>query len=119
MKLNTSYIIAGVAFLAIFVWFLVNNINAPEAPVGKTQAEFQAENLQIVPTVRVQSVSAQQHENVLELYGQTESHREVTVKAQTAGLVVSVPVAEGTTVRTGALVCRQDVDARQAMVDKG
>jgi multidrug efflux system membrane fusion protein len=118
MKLNTSYIIAGVAFLAIFVWFLVNNINAPEAPVGKTQAEFQAENLQIVPTVRVQSVSAQQHENVLELYGQTESHREVTVKAQTAGLVVSVPVAEGTTVRTGALVCRQDVDARQAMVDQ-
>ncbi len=118
MKLNRSYIIAFVALAAIGIWFLVNNLNEGPPVEGKTQAEFQAENLQRISAVQVKSVSAQKHENILVLYGQTESNREVTVKAQTAGLVVSVPVAEGRTVNSGALLCRQDVDARQAMVDQ-
>lgn len=118
MKINKSFAIAGIAFLAIIVWFLINNINEGPPAEGQTQAEFQAENLQKVPKVQVRETSARLHENILELYGQTESHREVVVKAKTAGQVVSTPATEGRIIRTGALLCRQDIDARQAMVDQ-
>jgi multidrug efflux system membrane fusion protein len=118
MKMNKSFLIAFIAFAAIAIWFLVNNWNEGPPAEGKTQAEFQAENLQKMPTVQVKSVSAQAHENVLLLYGQTEASREVTVRAETAGSVVSAPAAEGRVVRKGDLLCQQDVDARQALVDQ-
>ncbi|CAM3675950.1 efflux RND transporter periplasmic adaptor subunit [Litorimonas haliclonae] len=118
MKLNKSFLIAGALLAFIIIWFIVNNLNEEPPAIGKTQAEIQSEAQTKIPAVQVKSIQAQEHENVLELYGQTESAREVTVKAQTSGLVVSVPAAEGRIVNKGALVCRQDVDARAAMVDQ-
>jgi multidrug efflux system membrane fusion protein len=118
MKLNKSFLIAGIAFLAIIIWFFINNINEGPPAEGKTQAETQAENLKKTHTVQVRAIAARPHENMLELYGQTESNREVVVKAQTAGQVVSTPTSEGASIAQGALLCRQDIDARQATVDQ-
>lgn len=118
MKLNKSFLIAGGLLGLIIIWFIVNNLNEGPPAIGQTQAEIQSAAQTRTPTVQVKSVTAQPHENILELYGQTESAREVTVKAQTSGLVVAVPASEGRIVKTGALVCRQDVDARAAMVDQ-
>jgi len=118
MKLNKSFLIAFIALALIAIWFLINNWNEGPPAEGKTQAEFQAENLQKIPTVKVKSISAQSHPNVLLLYGQTEASREVTVRAETAGSVISAPAAEGRVVRKGELLCQQDVDARQALVDQ-
>ncbi len=118
MKFNKSFLIAGVLLGLIIIWFIVNNLNEGPPAVGKTQAEIQNEAQTKIPSVQIKFVRAETHENVLKLYGQTESAREVTVKAQTSGLVVSVPAAEGRIVNKGALVCRQDVDARSAMVDQ-
>lgn len=118
MKMNKSVIIALIAFAAIAIWFLVNNWNEGPPTEGKTQAEFQAENLQKIPTVQTKSITAQLHQNIMLLYGQTEASREVSIKAETIGIVVSAPAAEGRAIRKGDLLCQQDVDARQALVDQ-
>jgi len=116
MKLNKSYLIAISLLTIIAIWFLVNNIGKGEAPVGQSQADIQAERLEKIPTVQIRSITAEEHENVLSLYGQTEAAREVMIKAQTAGPIAQTPIAEGRRVNRGALVCRQAVEARQARV---
>lgn len=118
MKLNKSFLIAGGLLALILIWFLVNNLNGSPPAIGKTQAEIQSEAKTRIPAVQVKSIRAEPHDNVLELYGQTESAREVQVKAQTSGLVIAVPASEGRILKTGTLLCQQDVDARSAMVDQ-
>jgi len=120
MKINRSYIVAAGLFILIGIWFAVNNIGKDKTVIGKTQAETRAEieaNSQ-KPTVQVRSVTAQNHDNILQLYGQSAASREVNVKAETAGLIVSTPIAEGRVVTKGTTLCRQDIDARQAMLDQ-
>jgi len=87
---------------------------------GKTQAETRAEieASSQTPSVQVSRVSAQIHDNILELYGQSAASREVDVKAETAGLIVATPIAEGRIIGNGTTLCRQDVDARQAILDQ-
>lgn len=118
MKLNTSYIIAGGLLLLGAVWFTVNNTGEPEPLPVSTPAMAKEEARKTIPTVQVRRVTASEHPNVLELYGQTRSAREVAVKAETAGLVASVSVAEGARVKKGQTLCRQDMNARQAVVDQ-
>lgn len=48
------------------------------------------------------------------LRGRTEAARDVTVAAETSGLVVSEPIAKGTFVDAGDLLCELDPGTRQA-----
>jgi multidrug efflux system membrane fusion protein len=66
----------------------------------------------------IRPVTAELHPVRLTTYGRTVANREVEVKARTAASVVSTPIAEGTYVSRGTVICRQDVDARQAVVDQ-
>jgi len=120
MKINRSYIIAALLFIIIGLWFTVNNVGKDKTVTGKTQAETRAEieeNSQ-KPAVQVRRLTAQTHDNILELYGQSEASREVEVKAETAGLIVQTPIPEGRVIAKNTLLCRQDIDARQAMLDQ-
>jgi len=120
MKINRSYLLAAVLFIGIGLWFAYNSAGKDTQVVGKTQAETRAEieaNSQ-KPSVQVRRVTAQVHDNILDLYGQSEASREVEVKAETAGLIVETPIAEGRIVKSGTTLCRQDVDARQAILDQ-
>ena len=115
MKINPSQIIALLALVVIGLWFALNT--------GKDKNENKSSNMPsasqtVTPTVVTQSVSAEPHTIRLKLFGRTEATREVMVKAQTPGAVVSTPVAEGIHVKKGALLCRQDVNARQASLDQ-
>lgn len=106
--------------MLLCIWFAVNNIGNDTQVTGKTQAQTRAEieaNSQ-TPSVQVRQLSAQIHDNILELYGQSAASREVDVKAETAGLIVATPIAEGRIVQAGTTLCRQDIDARQAMLDQ-
>jgi multidrug efflux system membrane fusion protein len=118
MKLNTSYVIAGSLLVVGGIWFFVNNIGE-DAPLPiSTPATVKAAARRAMPTVQVRSVSAVEHPNVLELYGQTQANREVSVKAETSGLVAQVLVREGDRVKKGQTLCRQDLNARGAQVDQ-
>ena len=118
MKLNTSYIIAGSLVLLGGIWFAVNNSGEAEPLPVATPATAKESARRAMPTVQVQRITAREHPNVLELYGQTRANREVALKAQTMGLVAEVLVKEGNRVRQGQTICRQDLNARQAQVDQ-
>ncbi|MDB2438979.1 efflux RND transporter periplasmic adaptor subunit [Hellea sp.] len=115
MKINKSYLFAVGAILAIALWFWYNsgrdNNDAPP-PVSSVEQEAPT------PTVVVEAREAEDHQNSFKLFGRTEANREVDIKAETAGLVIATPVTEGRRTNTGTILCRQDVDARQANLDQ-
>lgn len=116
MKFNASHVIAALAAILIVIWFLMNSsADKSEAMVPKP-----AETTASAPltTVVVETRQAEMHANSYTLFGRTEANREVSVKAKTPGLVVATPIAEGRYVNKGTVLCRQDVDARQANLDQ-
>ena len=115
MKINKSYLIAALALLLIIIWFVINS-GQDEAPTQQSSAPAKTE--QAPPSVVAQRSSAVLHKKTLSLYGRSEAARVVQIKAQTAGLIVSAPAAEGRAIKKGAIVCRQDVDARAAVLDQ-
>ncbi len=116
MKINKSYLIAGLLLLAIIVWFMFNYFK-PDTAQDETEAASQAQEAAL-PAVVYRDAVAVSHPRAFSLFGQTEASREVNVKAQTAGPVVSTPAREGAQVNRGALLCRQDVDARESVLDQ-
>ncbi len=115
MKINRSILLAFLAVLLIGGWFW---INADEEP-SKSQSSQRSETAEkALPSVVTRTIQAEPHAGTVKLFGRSEAAREVTLKAETPGPVVSTPVAEGSQVKKGTIVCRQDVNARQAMVDQ-
>lgn len=113
MKFNASYIISGLAVLVIVLWFLANSRGEDAPP---KVVPHNAQNA--VPQVVYRTVTLQAHDKQYRLYGRTEANREVSVKAETAGLVARTPAREGQRVAKGQVLCQQDIDARQANVDQ-
>ena len=118
MKLNTSYIIAAVLVILGAVWFAVNNAGEPAPKPVSTPATAKDAAQKSMPSVLVRRVRASDHPNVIELYGQSSANREVALKAETMGLVSEIFVREGDYVKKGQTVCRQDLNARDALVDQ-
>ena len=116
MKINASYVIAGLAVLVIGLWFLANNNG--EEPAPKVAAQNTQNDQDLLPQVVYRTASLHQRPNEYRLYGRTEANREVEVKAETAGLVANTPAREGQRVVKGQVLCQQDVDARQANLDQ-
>jgi len=122
MKINTSHVIATLAVIIIALWFLVNS-GGPKAPLEQKPAPITSvdgqttEKEERLPVV-VASRNAQPHRKTIRLFGRTEANRTVDVKAKTAGLVVKTPAREGKIIARDTLLCRQGVDARQAVLDQ-
>lgn len=114
MKINRSVYIALAAMLIIAIWFFVNAGKPDEPALETPQAQAEDEVITVVTEPR----NASDHQVIYQLYGRTEANREVAMKAETAGLIVSTPLKEGQRIKRGTIVCRQDVDARQALLDQ-
>ena len=71
-----------------------------------------------LPTVITRQLVAEPHPVFLTLKGRTVPNRSVTVRSATTGNVIQAPALEGRIVREGALLCRLDVEGRQARVDE-
>lgn len=117
MKINRSQIIALAAIILVAVWFGINSFGDSNTQAPAPDSSVDSESVP-VPEVVVLSRASQDHVRRLSIYGRTEAIREVDVKAETAGLVVSTPLKEGQKVGRGQILCRQDIDARQANVDQ-
>ncbi len=114
MKVNRSYLLAGVIGLVVVLYFVVRGVlgggdHAKAAPVKK------ADELQLVRTVLVPEVV---RPYAVVLRGRTEAARTVVVRAETAGAVAATPTPEGAFVRRGQVLCRLAVDARAASLDQ-
>ena len=116
MKMNTSYLIALSFAFAVILWFFYGSVLKKDKGDPKPSAPAQAQ--QALPSVEIETLYAQDHQSYIRLHGRSEAIREVALKAQTAGIVSATPVREGTYIGRGTLVCKQDVDAREAFLDQ-
>jgi multidrug efflux system membrane fusion protein len=79
--------------------------------VSETPAEAAAHNAHAVPVVAMHS-TAQEIDSAVILRGRTEAARQLDVRAETSGLVVSEPLRKGSSVAAGDLLCRLDIGIR-------
>ncbi len=84
-----------------------------EAEPDPTPAETQAASTRIVPVV-AQRFEAQEIDRGVILRGRTEAARQVEVRAETSGRVISEPRRRGSTVETGDILCELAPGTRQA-----
>ncbi|MEM9600534.1 MAG: efflux RND transporter periplasmic adaptor subunit [Pseudomonadota bacterium] len=117
MKLKAPYLIAAGIAIAFLAWFAINSAGDDQNIYADVEARNQ-EAPPRLPTVVVRNVTAEVHPIRLIAYGRTEANRMVDVKAKTAASLIATPVAEGSRVTRGQIICRQDTDARQALVDQ-
>lgn len=69
----------------------------------------------VVSVVAIRS-SAQAVESGVLLRGRTEAARQVDVRAETSGLVISEPLRKGASVEAGQVLCRLDPGTREAQL---
>jgi multidrug efflux system membrane fusion protein len=80
------------------------------APVAAAQPAVETPPVSVVAA----AIAAQPHRPRLVLRGRTEADRQVEVKAQVPGLVVSEPIRKGALVEAGASLCVLDPGERPA-----
>ena len=66
------------------------------------------------PKVQVTLTPEGVHPYSVRVRGRTEAARTVSVRSETAGIVAATPAVEGTYVTRGTVLCRLNVDAREA-----
>jgi multidrug efflux system membrane fusion protein len=118
MKWKTSYTVVAAICAVLLAWFIVRGVFLPhkaaeaESPISQ---KSQAGKIPIVQTKLVQQ-SLQNYTTTLR--GRTEARRTVSVRSETAGSVIATPVAQGTLVQAGTVLCQLAVDSRQASLDQ-
>ncbi|MBT8474524.1 MAG: efflux RND transporter periplasmic adaptor subunit, partial [Alphaproteobacteria bacterium] len=93
---------------------LLDFASGDDAP-ATTETEVTAEPVaEAVPSVAVvaQRSQAQVIDSAVILRGRTEAARQVEVRSETNGLVISEPLRKGARVEEGALLCRLDIGTR-------
>lgn len=112
--MNRSIIVAASILAALVLYFGVQSLMRGSLGSETTPAEIQG-TPDVTDAIVVASKS-EAHELRVRAKGRSAPDKSVTVKAGTAGTVVSTPVREGTLVKKGALLCGLDVEARSARV---
>jgi membrane fusion protein, multidrug efflux system len=110
-----SYVVAAVLFFIIATWvasgYLIRGQKDKQAAAAPKPAAVSS-----MVTVRVRNFTAENRNAVLLIRGQTEALRKVEVRSETAGTVSETPADKGKTVSTGDLLCKLNVDAREAQL---
>jgi len=120
MRWKSSYVFAAGILAVIVLYFVVRGIfggqdreaQATEAKNAAIAARHQD------PLVQAVLIAEQIKPYDVVVRGHTEAARTVVVRAETAGVVAATPAPEGSFVKTGQVLCRQEVEARQATLDQ-
>lgn len=117
MPILTAILVSAVLYLGIFerdrlLGFAGLDGAEPEVATEEAVVEEVSEGDLI--KVVVQTSSAREVDNAVILRGQTEAAREVEVRAETSGLVISDPLRKGARVSEGDLLCELNPGTRAA-----
>jgi multidrug efflux system membrane fusion protein len=115
MRLNGRYVAAFIILILFAGYFLFGSIF--NSDTGDRQ-ELDGQAPSRAPRVVYEVFNAAEQPGYLVLRGQTQAMRSVSVRAETGGRVVEAPALEGTRVEEDDLLCRLEVDARQAALDQ-
>ena len=113
MGLRPQYVVVGGILAAFVLYFGVNAV--VDASRRKPP---QAAPSAAAPTVQATLISPVMRPDEVPVRARTQAARVVSVRAQTSGIVAATPVREGSFVRAGEVLCRLQVDARQASLDQ-
>ena len=115
MRVKSSYLFAAGIGLLAALYFIFGSLFGGDKTKG---AEAKPAPAPALPSVQVVLTPESQHEYRVVIRGRTQSARTVVVKSESAGTVASTPATEGGFVTKGAVLCRLNVDARQATLDQ-
>ena len=110
--MRASYAIAIVVGVAAIAWIASGLLG--EAPVVGLQKPAVSAKKPAAAKVRVRTSVAEERSRQLVFLGRTEASRKVSLKAETAGRIASVPAAEGSRIKRGAAIVRLALDDRKA-----
>ncbi|MBO9471937.1 efflux RND transporter periplasmic adaptor subunit [Shimia sp. R10_1] len=82
---------------------------------GDASPDPAAQDKSLIRVVALRS-EAREIDSAVILRGETQADREVEVRAETAGLVISEPLRRGVSVSAGQQLCRLDVGTREAVL---
>ncbi|MFM1960484.1 MAG: hypothetical protein RL588_2001 [Pseudomonadota bacterium] len=116
MRLTSAHKFAIGIVVVVLVLFaagtLFNKAKVSREPAPKSQATGQVAAM--TPSVQVTTTPEGVHPYSVRVRGRTEAARSVVVRSETAGIVAATPAVEGAYVTRGTVLCRLNVDAREA-----
>lgn len=103
-----------------FLYFLVADRDrllafAQAAPDQQTEAAANEVQVPLIKVVAIQS-NSREIENAIVVRGRTEAARQVEVRAETIGQVISEPLRKGSHVEAGDVLCQIDLGTREAQL---
>ncbi|WP_368187540.1 efflux RND transporter periplasmic adaptor subunit [Aestuariibius sp. HNIBRBA575] len=115
MPIITAILVSGFLYLLVFE----RNTLLAFAQSGPAAATEEAEE-KAIPMIRVVAFhsTAQTIDSAVILRGRTEAARQVEVRAETSGQVISDPLRKGSFVNAGDLLCELDIGTRQSALDE-
>ncbi len=108
----TAFLVTGFLYLMIFEREALLAF-AQATPVAARDDDELADEIRRIDVVAVRSTARQIDDGVL-MRGETEAARQVEVRAETSGLVVSDPLRSGASVERNDLLCELDPGTREA-----
>ena len=114
MRIKSQYLFVIAVVVVLVLAFTVGTVANRAGKSGKAEAK----TADALPTVQAIMTPEATHEYVVAIRGRTEAARSVVVRSETAGVVAATPAIVGSFVRKGTVLCRLNVDARQATLDQ-
>lgn len=108
MKLSTSVKTALVILAALVLYFGVRTLTTGERAAASDPEP--AAPFSVIAT----TVAPQSWQDRVVVRGRTAALRKITLRAETAGAVAATPVEPGNPVSAGDVICRLNIDAREA-----
>lgn len=116
MRLTSAHKFAIGIVVAVIVLFTAGTLlnRARMSREGGEQKKPAETTANATPQVQVTLTPEGVHPYSVRVRGRTEAARTVSVRSETAGIVAATPALEGAYVTRGTVLCRLNVDAREA-----
>ena len=119
--MKKQQLVAIAIFIAVVAWMLIPREGISTAGEAKPvvvvtvapEGSNAGEGLE-TPLVRTLAVSEEDYTQQIRIRGRTQAFRHVMVRAEEPGKLISEPVARGTRVSQGDVLCELAIDARDA-----
>ena len=117
LSANKSVLIACIITITLFLWVISGVLFNEKERINAPAIAEKTGNTDIFQ-VETQIVNQEEHTRIIELQGRTEADRQVTLSAETTGMISAMPVSKGQRVKKGDLIYQIDPGARKAQLDE-
>ena len=114
MRFKPQYVVAGAIPAVVILYFVVRGLLGGHGEQTQAHAATRPDT----PVVQVSVIAPQLRPYAVMARGRTQAARIVSVRSETSGVVAATPVREGSFVRAGQVLCKLNVDAREATLEQ-